>query len=205
METLNNSKYLSLKLIGEGSYAQVFSFKDPNFKKHYVLKRAKKDLNQKELERFKREYEELSKLNSPNIIEVYHYNENGKENEYIMEKMDCTLKDYIKKNNNTLSFNDRKEIAVQVLHGFEYLSSKRLLHRDISPNNILIRIFDDEHVQAKISDFGLVRTTDSTLTSENTEFKGLGYNDPKLYQIGFDSYDLIRETYAITNLLRFIF
>ena len=40
METLNNSKYLSLKLIGEGSYAQVFSFKDPNFKKHYVLKRA---------------------------------------------------------------------------------------------------------------------------------------------------------------------
>jgi len=94
-------------------------------------------------------------LNSPNIIEVYHYNENGKENEYIMEKMDCTLKDYIKKNNNTLSFNDRKEIVVQVLHGFEYLSSKRLLHRDISPNNILIRIFDDEHVQAKISDFGL--------------------------------------------------
>lgn len=49
-----NSFSSSLKLIGVGSYANVFKYKDTFYNKFFVLKRAKKDLSEKELERFKR-------------------------------------------------------------------------------------------------------------------------------------------------------
>ena len=46
----------SLKLIGSGSYANVYKYKDTFYDKFFVLKRAKKDLSVKELDRFQRDY-----------------------------------------------------------------------------------------------------------------------------------------------------
>lgn len=68
-----------LKLIGEGSYAQVFRYRDLNYDKYFVLKRAKANLNDKELERFKREFEQMKGLNSPYVVEVYRYDDEKKE------------------------------------------------------------------------------------------------------------------------------
>ena len=66
----NETLYTNLKPIGRGSYAQVFSYMDPNYQIPIALKRAKPDLNGKELERFKQEYSVLKSLRSPYIIEV---------------------------------------------------------------------------------------------------------------------------------------
>jgi serine/threonine-protein kinase len=193
-------KAFELKLIGEGSYAQVFKYKDKYYKKEFVLKRAKKDLNEKEIIRFKREYEQMKNLHSPYIVEVYKYND--LDNEYLMEYMDFSLHDYIGKNNSKITISQRRSLANQVLKAFLYIHSKRLLHRDISPKNILIKQYDDVAV-VKIADFGLVRIPDSSLTSVGTEFKGY-FNDPNLMLIGFDKYNIIHETYALTRLLFFI-
>jgi tRNA A-37 threonylcarbamoyl transferase component Bud32 len=193
-------KYVSLELIGEGSYAQVFRYFDNFYQKDYVLKRAKKDLNDKEIERFKREYEEMKKLKSPYIVEVFGYIE--KKKEYIMESMDISLYKYIMYNNTKLSFPDRKKIINQIIKAFSYIHSKQLLHRDISPNNILLKLYDDVIV-VKISDFGLVKLPESNLTSANTELKGY-FNDPNLSVEGFDKYEIVHETYALTRLLYFV-
>jgi len=45
-----------LKFIGEGSYANVYKYKDPFYKNFFVVKRAKDNLNAKEIERFQREF-----------------------------------------------------------------------------------------------------------------------------------------------------
>lgn len=111
--------------IGEGSYALVYKFKDELYNKHFVLKRAKPSLDSKELERFKREFEEMSRLSSPYILEVYSYD--ATKNEYIMECMDFSLDEYIQKNNGTLDVATRKGMALQVLRAFKYLNSKGLL------------------------------------------------------------------------------
>lgn len=156
------SSYYELKMIGEGSYAQVFKYKDMFYNHHFVLKRAKKDLSPKELHRFKREFEQMKALNSPYIVKVYSYNDDN--NEYTMEYMDCTLDKYIYENNGKLSFLQRKNIAVQVLRAFKYIHTKDLLHRDICPKNVLVRLYDDIFV-IKISDFGLVKIPESDLKS----------------------------------------
>lgn len=190
----------NLKLLGEGSYANVYVYKDEFYNKNFVLKRAKKDLTDKEIQRFKQEYDEMSRLASPYVVEVYNYDDIRKE--YIMEYMDTTLYTYIEKNNSILDMPARKSIGLQILKAFSYIHSKSLLHRDISPNNVLIKKYDDV-VVIKVSDFGLVRIPNSDLTSLQTEVKGC-FNDPSLQIEGFNNYSLVHEIYALTRLLYFV-
>jgi serine/threonine-protein kinase len=198
---IENQKNISdLKLIGEGSYAQVFKYFDKFYIKTFALKRAKIDLTPKELERFRREYKQMSGLNSPYVLEVFGYNEANKE--YVMEFMDAPLDKYISKNNGKLLFQERLKLGLQIIRAFMYIHSKNILHRDISPKNILIKEYDDV-VVVKIADFGLVKVVDSHLTSVSTEFKGY-FNDPNLVVEGFDKYDVLHETYALTRILYYV-
>ena len=189
-----------LKLIGSGSYANVYKYKDTFYNRPFILKRAKKELTDKEVARFKREFDVMNGLSSPYILEVYCYNPD--KNEYIMEYMDYTLDGYIAAHNSTLTIIQRKGIAQQILRAFDYLHSKGHLHRDISPKNILIKEYDDTLV-VKLSDFGLVKIPDSTLTTVNTEFKGY-FNDPALVVEGFNTYGIVHETYALTRVIYFV-
>ncbi|WP_457941852.1 protein kinase family protein [Vreelandella alkaliphila] len=196
----NKNNTADLKALGSGSYANVYKYFDSFYLKNFALKRAKKDLNEKEIQRFRREYEQMSILSSPYVLEVYGYNE--KNNEYVMEFMDSSLDKYMLKNNSKLSFQDRVKLGLQILKAFSYIHSKNILHRDISPKNILLKEYDDVAV-VKIADFGLVKIVDSELTSTNTNFKGY-YNDPSLVTEGFDSYSILHETYALTRILYYV-
>ena len=196
----NEPIYAGMKSIGEGSYAKVFRYTDEFYKKDFVLKRAKSDLNEKELARFRKEFEEMKSLYSPYIVEVYSYNE--ERHEYTMELMGCTLEKYISNNNPSISLQTRKNIIIQLLRVYGYLHSKGIYHRDISPKNVLIKQYEDIFV-VKISDFGLVKVVDSDLTSENSELKG-SLNDPSLKVEGFANYGLLHEIYAITLLFVYI-
>lgn len=201
MHIPNRGKNYKRKLIGRGSYASVFKYKDDFYDIPIAVKGALRELDQKELERFKREYEIMKSLSSPYILKVYAYDE--ERHEYTMEYMDETLKKYISENNDKLDWGKRKGIAAQVLRGFVYTQNKGLLHRDISPNNLLIKKYDDGSVVVKISDFGLVKIPNSTLTSYESEIKG-AFNDPALRRESFANYDIYHESYALTLIVYFI-
>ena len=202
VEISNQSSYKTqLKEIGKGSYAKVFRFFDENYNKYFALKRANKDISPKDLERFLLEFKVMRELNSPYILEVYSMNEDR--NEYIMEYADYTLFDFIQKNNQKLTFEERRNLCFQVIKGFEYLSEKKIFHRDISPKNILIKEYENVRI-IKISDFGIVKINDSILTSDNTEIRG-SFNDyTGLQRIGFKNYNFYYEGFAICKLLYFI-
>lgn len=189
-----------LKSLGEGSYAKTYRYKDKFYGINIVIKRAKDGLSDKELERFEREYKTISELNSPYVVEVYRYNRGARE--YFMECMDYTLEEFIARSNNKISNKMRLSISRQIIRAFHYVHSKQILHRDISPRNILIKEFDDT-VVVKLSDFGLVKLPESNLTSDGTEFKGT-YNDPELRRIGFVNYNMKHEIYAITLVLYYV-
>lgn len=197
----SKEKSLPLKNVGEGSYANVFKYKDPQYNKWFVVKRAKKNLTKQELARFRNEYDETHSLNSLYVINTYNFDDEKKE--YIMEYADGgSLADYISKNNNKITMKQRITLINQVFRAFSYIHQKGLLHRDISYQNILIKKYDDGIV-IKVSDFGLVKSKDSTLTSLDSSIKG-SLNDPDLVKVGFAKYEVRHEIYAIAQVINFI-
>lgn len=196
----SKDKRFNIQLIGTGSYAQVFKYHDDFYDTDVVIKRADKNLNEKEIERFKKEYSIMKSMNSPYILKVYRYEE--KNNEYYAEFVDETLYDYIIRNNSKLSVEKRKNIAYQIFKAFSYIHSNELLHRDISLTNVLIKHYDNSDI-IKISDFGLVKEKDSNLTTTESDIKG-SLNDSNLSVIGFKNYSMEYETYALTRLILFV-
>lgn len=193
-------EFTELKLIGSGSYANVYKYFDKRYNQMFALKRAKPDLNEKENERFIREFNDMKKLNSPYIVSVYSFDNN--KNQYTMELADCSLADYIIKNNTKLNFSARRMLIMQLFSAFEYIHKKNLFHRDICPKNILIKQYEDTTL-IKISDFGLVKEIDSELTSDLSDIKGY-CNDPSLKIEGFKNYNILHEIYALTQVVVFI-
>lgn len=191
---------IELKMVGSGSYANVYSYVDPDYGIKFAVKRAKKDLDERDIGRFKQEFEVLRKLNYPYVVEVYRYDE--ARNEYRMEYCDTTLRDHIAKRNATLAFASRKRIALQFLYGINYLHYQNLLHRDISLQNTLVKIFGAGAVLVKLSDFGLVKDQSTEFTRTQTEMKGT-LRDPMLES--FKDYAVVNEMYSIGHVLAYIF
>lgn len=193
-------KEVDLIMIGDGSYANVYKYKDPMYNEFFVVKRAKKDLTEKEKQRFKIEYETLASFSHPNIVKVYSFNE--QKYEYIMEYLDIALDKYFEKFNSRLNLTNRKYLINQFLKGVDYIHSKGKLHRDLSPRNVLLKKYDG-YIELKITDFGLVKIEESDLTSLESDVKG-SFNDPSLKIDGFANYNFQHEIYAITLMCVFM-
>lgn len=200
IENISSTITSELKHIGEGSYANVYKYKDPNLNRLMVLKRAKSSLSEKELVRFKQEFEFMKTCNSIHVVDVYQYDD--EKNEYTMEYLDSTLFKYIKVNNDRMAMKDRIFIVRQIIRGLNYIHKKGTLHRDVSPHNMLIKKYDD-FVLLKLSDFGEVKLMESNLTSAFTELRGI-FNDPALRQEGYENYGLLHEIYATTYVICYV-
>ncbi len=190
------------KKIGNGSFADVFSFTDPNFGIKMAQKIAFKQSDTKEITRFKTEYKNLKSLDSPFIVKAYTYNENN--NSYTMEYIDETLDKYISKRNTKITLSERRTLIVQLLKAFNYIHSKDLLHRDISYTNILVKTYDDSCPIIKVADLGLVKEKDSRLTSDDSSIKGSLNDHSDLELVGYNNYRMVHETFVLTKIVYFI-
>jgi hypothetical protein len=191
---------LKLSMVGEGSYALVYSYVDPDYEVKFAVKRAKRGIDPRDLYRFRREFEVMKRLSFPYVVDVYRYDEDR--DEYRMEFCDETLRKYITRRNSTLGFASRKRIALQFLYGLNYIHSQGLLHRDISLQNVLLKVYDGGAVLVKLSDFGLVKDQTSEYTRTHTELRGT-IRDPLLEN--FKDYSVNNEIYAIGSVLSFVF
>lgn len=195
--------------VGQGSYATVFKFHNRDTGELLALKRIKTNQSQQVIERFKLEYETMHKFaDSPFIVKTFKAELENVPPQYVMEYMPFTLQKYIKSNNNKLSLLHRKVIAHQFLQGLNVLHQKGILHRDLSPKNVLIKpdTSDDSKfaIYVKLSDFGLVKIKETSLTRTDTSIKGM-YNrqDPQLES--YKDYAMPNEIHAAGWIINFIF
>ncbi|KAF9355615.1 Cyclin-dependent kinase catalytic subunit [Mortierella sp. NVP85] len=69
-----------------------------------------------------------------------------------------------------------KEYLYQLIRGVEYCHARRILHRDLKPQNLLI----DEMRNLKLADFGLARAFGIPLRSHTHEVVTLWYRAPEI-------------------------
>ena len=150
----NQDFYKYGRLLGKGAFGKV------NLALHLASGRlvAIKSFNKKKLttKRAKRkirtEIEALSKLRNPFCTQIYDYFETNTHILIVMEYICGDLLGYIRKRAK-ISEPTAKIIFKQIIKGLQYIHKKKIVHRDIKLDNVLIDLTNT----VKICDFGVCR------------------------------------------------
>jgi serine/threonine protein kinase len=189
--TVRLGRYRLLLELGQGGMARVFvAFSSGlgGFNKLVVLKVMRDELRENEDSRamFLAEARLAARMNHQNIVQTLEVGEDGGRYFICMEYLEGqTLGRLLKKTSDTpLPLAARLELICQVLEALGYMHAftdpdgtpLRLVHRDISPNNIFVT-FDGT---AKVLDFGVAKAVGVSSATEAGTFKGkLGYAAPE--------------------------
>ena len=161
--------------LGRGAYGRVYTVKyhgETYAAKeiHQALEEgAQTELEKRTLENnFIRECYQCSKLSHPNIVRVIGFYYKSKQSSsrsllslpvMLMEIMDESLTSYVERVSRA-AVNRKGSILLDVAEGLKYLHSQKpdpIVHRDLSPNNILLLKNDQEITIAKIADLGVAK------------------------------------------------
>lgn len=153
--------YHLLNEIGSGGFGTVYRAYDPLNRRAFALKRL--NHTSADIERFRREGRVLAKIDHPNVITLLDSGDDW----MALELMQFSLRE-VMASSGRLSISRSIDICRQVALGLQAVHEQKVIHRDINPNNVL---FDMIGV-VKISDFGLAREDQSTLTSSGV--RGMG-------------------------------
>lgn len=150
-----------LRRLGEGGMGEVFEAIDTTLNRTVALKALKRTaLDHLHGDRLVREAQILAKLGNPNIAVVYGIgtikSSTGSEHPFIsMEYVDgLPITDYIHKHR--LTERQRLILFTSICRAIEDAHVHRILHRDLSPNNILVSTTG----VPKVIDFGIASLFD---------------------------------------------
>ena len=178
-------EYKLFKLLGKGSFGEVYLTQKGN--NPQIL--ATKKLDKKQTDRpsvkkyFENEISIMKELNHPNIVKFYDMLASYSHYYVVMEYCnggglsDC-LKKYKKLYNKPFTQEIVQYLMRQIIDGLKYLHSRKIIHRDIKLDNILVTFANEKDKnslnmlasQVKIIDFGLA----TRLGPEDLTYTALG-------------------------------
>ncbi len=198
--TVLGRRYEIQSKIGAGGMSDVYKANDRKLNRKVSIKILKRDFadDQNFVTKFRNEARAAASLNHPNIVNVYDVGEGDGIYYIVMEHIDgITLKKYIEYKKK-LNIRESIEIAMQVARGLEAAHSKKIIHRDIKPQNIMI----SRDGKVKVTDFGIARAASAQTISSNAmgsvhyispeQAKG-GYCDERsdIYSLGITLYEML--------------
>lgn len=120
--------------------------------------------------KFKKEAENLSKLEHPNIVKVFDVFDENNTTYYVMEFLEGqNLDDYIKQNG-FIEESEAIKIISEIGNALSYMHSKKMLHLDIKPKNIMRKSDGKDY----LIDFGLSKQFTDDGEPESSTSIGLG-------------------------------
>ena len=141
------------KLLGYGSFGNVYLEINKINKKFYAIKHIEKRRILKALNTLEPIYNEIkiqSKICHPNIVKILYANESEKYFDIVLEYANKGNLFYYIKDNEYLSESQSFKIFIQIVNAIYFLHKNNFIHRDIKPENILLF---DKNI-AKLCDFG---------------------------------------------------
>ncbi len=150
--------------LGSGGVGTVYRAFDTQLKREVAVKRLLPQEDRPEEARKTAEYlikeaGMLSKLQHPNIVNVYDVGIDDDGGYVVMELIDGeTLNQTIKRG--ALTLRDFSEVVEQSLEGMICAQDIGMLHRDLKPSNVMIRWLPSGSFQLKLLDFGLAKVSE---------------------------------------------
>ena len=179
-------KYRIIKIIGEGGMGYVYLAEHVKIGRKVAIKVLHSDKLRDPLvrERFKREASLLAKLQHPNIVILYDYEEHPEGLYLIMEYIEGISVSEKLQQEGPIPLQQAKKYFIQILDAFTYAHNKGIIHRDIKPSNIMINTEDN----IKILDFGIGKLQDESqsqsITSTGVRLGTLMYMAPEQIEKG---------------------
>ena len=160
VEAIAEGRYRVEREIGHGGMASVYLAHDGELDRPVAIKILAAHLASEPgfYERFVREARTAARLSHPNVVQVFDAGEEHDRPYIVMEYVPGrTLAEEIRARGK-LDAARVVDLALQVCGGLELAHSSGLVHRDVKPQNLLLR--DDGVV--KIADFGIARAAEAT-------------------------------------------
>ena len=176
-ESLANGRYKVTGQLGKGSMAYVYRARDTRLKTDVVIKvpKPEKAAGKEIRGRFHREGRLLVRLTHPHIVTILDVGEYGRLPYVVMQLLGGgTLADRMKDQDGRptpMSPESLKTWLQEVAKALDFVSMKKIVHRDVKPANILF----DEYNNAYLSDFGLTKIMYGEHTDLNSGNTAAGY------------------------------
>ena len=161
--------YTIEKLLGEGSFGKVhLTRKEGDSKKYATKELDREEIDSSEAKKYLiNEIRILQSLNHPNIVKFVDIKKTKKHYYIMMEfcnggELSKNLEKYMMKNGTAVPEELVQHFMRQIIDAFKYIHGKKIIHRDVKLDNILLN-FDNEEdkknfnlmkAQVKIIDFG---------------------------------------------------
>ena len=165
---LGDERYELRDRLGHGGMATVYGARDLKLDREVAIKLLADNFagDDEVRRRFSREARLAAKLDHPNIVQVFDVGEDDGRPYIVMEQVEGgTLGDRLNGRRRSVARAEALRLLSQLCEGLGHAHSKKLVHRDIKPQNLLLRSSDG---CLKITDFGIARAAEETtrLTQE---------------------------------------
>lgn|SRR5881394_681741 len=153
--TVLSGRYRLEAKLGSGGMSTVYLARDETLDRSVAVKVMHREMSEQEdqLQRFRQEARAVAKLTHPNVVAVIDAGEDGGHPYIVFEYVKGeTLKQRIGRAG-ALDTQEAIAYAIEVARGLSVAHSRKMVHRDIKPQNVLI----DEEGRAKLTDFGISR------------------------------------------------
>lgn len=141
---------------------------------------------------------DIMKIKHPNLMEIYDVMDDGINCNCLCEFVFGNNLDKIVYTKMGVDPKIAEKWMVQLCNGVETLHQKNIIHRDITPNNVMI----DYEGNIKLIDFNISREKKQNATRDTTILGTAGYASPE--QFGFTQTGFGADIYAMGVLLNFM-
>ncbi|XP_005987086.1 cyclin-dependent kinase 17 isoform X4 [Latimeria chalumnae] len=166
--------YIKLDKLGEGTYATVFKGRSKLTDNLVALKEIRLEHEEGAPCTAIREVSLLKDLKHANIVTLHDIIHTDKSLTLVFEYLEKDLKQYMDDCGNIMSLQNVKIFLFQLLRGLAYCHRRKVLHRDLKPQNLLI----NEKGELKLADFGLARAKSVPTKTYSNEVVTLWYRPP---------------------------
>uniref|UniRef100_A0A9J8ADR2 cyclin-dependent kinase n=1 Tax=Cyprinus carpio carpio TaxID=630221 RepID=A0A9J8ADR2_CYPCA len=166
--------YVKLGKLGEGTYATVFKGRSKLTENLVALKEIRLEHEEGAPCTAIREVSLLKNLKHANIVTLHDIIHTDRCLTLVFEYLDSDLKQYLDNCGNLMSMHNVKIFMFQLLRGLSYCHKRKILHRDLKPQNLLI----NDKGELKLADFGLARAKSVPTKTYSNEVVTLWYRPP---------------------------